>query len=73
MNNGALTLGTPQIFHKGLVYAMSSRFGQSIPIKSSARVSALKIFLKLCLSLIKDEDALEELTALLEEPKEDIR
>lgn len=71
-NNGASIANAPLVFNEGLVYDMPHNFDWSIPKKSSGKISALKNFWRSCLALIKYEYSLKELTALTEEPEEDI-
>ena len=52
---------------------MTLSFDQSIPKKSIEQVSIQKNLLKICLTLLKYEDALAEVSARIEEPERDIR
>ena len=60
-------------FYEGPIYDMSPRFDQSIPKKLTWNISTLKNFLRICLSLVNDENSTVELFSLLEEPEEDIQ
>ena len=49
------------VFDKIPILEMPPSFDQSLPRKSTEKVSILKNFVKNCLSLVKDKYALEEL------------
>ena len=59
-------------FDEGPVIDMPSGFDRSIPKKSTEHVSILKNFLKCCLTLVKNEDALIELSVLIDKPERDL-
>ena len=65
--NNSSTSVVPMIFDEGTVIDIPLRFDQPIPKKLTDQVSILKNFLKSCLELVENEDALVELSSLIEE------
>ena len=65
--NCASTLANFLVLNKGAIIDMSLSFNQTLPRKSM-KVSILKKLFNSCLTLVKDEDDLTELLALIEEP-----
>ena len=65
-DKGFSTLNISPVFDEGPIYDMFPWFNWSIPEKLTERVSTLKTFLKSCLALVKDENASEKLSSLLE-------
>ena len=64
--NYASTLANFLVLNKGAIIDMSLSFNQTLPRKSM-KVSILKNLFNSCLTLVKDEDDLAELLALIEE------
>ena len=67
--NCASNYVVPTVFDEYPIFNMTLSFDRSIAMKSTGRASILKNFLKICLSLVKDEDAMVELSTLTEEPE----
>ena len=65
--NRTLTFVTPPMFDEGPVIDMPLSFDRSVPKKSTYQVIILKNFLKSCLTLVKNENDLVELLALIKE------
>ena len=63
----ALTSAPLPVYDEVPTYEILVCFDQSTPKKSQGMVCALKVFLKSCLDLIKDEDELREFRSILDE------
>ena len=51
------------------ILEMPQIFEQLFQIKPTEKVNKLKNFFKICLALIEDKDAMEELSTLVEQPQ----
>ena len=63
----SLTYAPLPVYDGVPIYEILVCFDQSTPKKSQGMVCALKVFLKSCLDLIKDEDELREFHSIRDE------